>query len=253
MAKKSKRYTLLDSIRGGTIIAMIVYHALWDLVHIFDVSIPWFASEGASIWQQSIRWTFLLLSGFCWSLSRNHFKRSLIVLGASVLISGVTLLFMPDSVILFGVLSLIGTAMLVTIPLDKLFRKLSPYMGLILSAVLFVLTRHVRRGTIGVGNFVIARLPESLFANYFTAYLGFPHDGFFSTDYVPVIPWIFLFWAGYFLYRIFERRKWLSGLSCLHIEPLEWVGRHSLVIYLLHQPIVYALLYVFFAIKQLLG
>lgn len=253
MTNISKRYTLLDSIRGGTIIAMIVYHALWDLVHIFDVSIPFFVSNGASIWQQSIRWTFLLLSGFCWPLSRNHFKRSLVVLGASILISGVTLIVMPDSVILFGVLSLIGTGMLVTIPLDKFFRKLSPYLGLLVSIALFVLTRHVRRGTIGIGDFVIARLPDSLFANYFTAYLGFPHDEFFSTDYVPVIPWLFLFWVGYFLYRIFERRKWLGHLSPFHIEPLEWVGRHSLVIYLLHQPIVYALLYVFFAIKQFLG
>lgn len=250
MTTSSKRYTVIDCLRGITLIEMVLYHALWDLVHIFHVEIPFFLSNGAYVWQQSIRWVFILLSGFCWALSRNHLRRGLIVFGASVIVSGVTAVFMPNSLILFGVLCLIGTAMLVTIPLDKLFRKLSPYIGLLACILLFALTRHVRQGVIGIGNLTLLEIPESFFANYFTAYLGFPHDAFFSTDYVPIIPWLFMFWIGYFVFRIFERHDLLKWLSAFRLRPLEWIGRHSLIIYLLHQPIVYAALYLFFAIAK---
>ena len=61
------RSARLDAIRGWALVSMIAYHASWDLVYLFGLDWPWYHSFGAHVWQQSICWTFLLLSGFCWS------------------------------------------------------------------------------------------------------------------------------------------------------------------------------------------
>lgn len=238
-----KRYTLLDALRGITLISMIFYHTVWDMVYMFDVEMPWFKSDGAFVWQQSICWTFILLSGFCWSLGGRKLKRALLVLGASLIISVVTIIFTPDSRVLFGVLNGIGTGMLLMIPLDKVFRRISPYVGIIISFGLFIVTRNVNDGSLGFGDWELLTLPESWYANMFTAYLGFPEPDFYSSDYFAVFPWIFLYITGYFLYHIFKRRNWLQYLS-VSFKPLEWLGQHSLIIYLLHQPLVYGVLYI---------
>ncbi|MDE7404312.1 MAG: DUF1624 domain-containing protein, partial [Lachnospiraceae bacterium] len=70
--KKSFRYGVLDGIRGFVVISMILYHACWDLVYIFGKDWSWYRGRGAYIWQQSICWSFILLSGFCWSLGKKH-------------------------------------------------------------------------------------------------------------------------------------------------------------------------------------
>lgn len=245
----NKRYTVLDCLRGVAIISMVVYHTLWDMVNIFSVRIPWFRSDAATFWQLSIRWAFILLSGFCWSMSKIKLKRALTVLGCSVIITVATAVFMPNNFIKFGVLSLIGTGMLITIPLDKFFRKISPVVGLILLIFLFVVTVDAELGRLSISDWLILRLPDELYANYFTAYIGFPPSSFSSSDYVPIIPWIFMYWIGYFIYLIFEKKDMLKYLCAVSFKPLEWLGKHSLVIYMLHQPIVYAVLFIFFKIR----
>ena len=81
-------------------------------------------------------------------------------------------------------------------------------------------------------------LPRGLYANYFTAFLGFYPEGFISADYFALLPWLFLFWAGYFAHRLIGREQMgvLRSSVCL---PLGWLGRHSLLLYMLHQPVLY--------------
>ena len=243
----SKRYKTLDLIRGITLISMILYHMVWDLCNIFGVEISWYGTQISFLWQQSICWTFILLSGFCWSMGRKKLKRGLVVLAASLAVTAVTGIFVPEGFILFGVLSLIGTGMLVMIPLDKFYRKIDPRAGLILFFGLFIITRFIASGSIGVGDWVLFTVPEELYANLFTAYLGFPGDGFHSADYFPLIPWLFLYHTGYFLYLIFEKYDFLEKMPEVSLKPVEWPGRHSLMIYLLHQPAVYGVLTAVFA------
>ena len=107
-----KRYWILDEIRGITLCSMILYHTVWDLVYIFGHNWKWFQTDAAFFWQQSICFTFILLSGFCFSLGKRKFRRGLVVFGAGVLISLVTELFMPQNRIRFGVLTLLGSCML---------------------------------------------------------------------------------------------------------------------------------------------
>ena len=92
-------------------------------------------------------------------------------------------------------------------------------------------------------------LPQALYASYTTAYLGFMPKGFFSTDYFPLLPWLFLFWAGYFLHHLVGRGR-LAPLRRSVCPPLGWMGRHSLVLYLLHQPVILGVLTVAFRLVR---
>lgn len=240
------RYTVLDALRGFALVNMILYHAMWDMQNIFHAHMPWFDSQGAYIWQQLICHTFILLSGFCWSMGSKKLKRSLTVLGASVIITLVTAVFMPKSIILFGVLTLIGMAMLLMIPFEKLYKKINPFIGFGVFLLLFILTKNISDGYIGIGDKVLIEIPHNIYSNYFTSFLGFPFHGFYSSDYFPLIPWVFLFNCGYFIYYIFRRFNLLKHLSAFRIKPLEFLGRHSLIFYMIHQPLVYGVLFLVF-------
>lgn len=230
-----KRLHLLDIIRGFALINMIVYHALWDLVYIFGKSIPWYRSAAADSWQMWICCTFILLSGFCFSLGGNKLRRALIVLASSLLISLVTIFLIPSNTVMFGVLSLIGSGMLLLVLFEKPMKKLGAYPGFIISLLLFIVLRKIS-------------FPAWWHINTFTAYLGFPPVDFFSVDYFPLVPWLFLYIAGFYLHKMFKRQTLNRWLSTTRIPPLEWLGRHSLIIYLLHQPVIYGIFYVIFSI-----
>ena len=242
---KKQRYTVLDILRGLCIISMVLYHGTWDAVYMFGASAPWYESYGAYLWQQSICWTFILLSGFCFSIGKRKLRRGLLVLACSAVISLVTS-FIPGAEIRFGVLCLIGSCMVILVPLERVLSRVPSALGLALSFALFLLCKNIDNGYIGIGTRVILEMPSFLYANTATAYLGFPQSGFSSADYFPLLPWILLYICGYYLYRIFSRTGLLSALSIARCAPLEWLGRRSLLLYMIHQPVVYAVLYVIF-------
>lgn len=240
-----KRYRFLDNIRGITLLSMIAYHIVWDLVYIFGCKLEWYRSEIGYFWQQSICWTFITLSGFCWCLGRKKLKRGVIVLGAGMLITIVTLLAMPENRVVFGVLTLLGTCMLLQILLEPIWKRCNSLAGVVCAFVSFLLLRNVNKGYMGIGELQLMELPESLYDNLFTTFLGFTESGFFSTDYFSLIPWYFLFLTGYFLYHFLQKKELLKKIPDIHISPLEWLGKNSLILYLLHQPVVYGVLLLF--------
>lgn len=238
------RWAALDNLRGLTLVSMIAYHACWDMVWIFGADWDWYRSTWAYIWQQSICWTFILLSGFCFSMGSRPLRRGLEVFAAGLLVTAVTLAAMPENRVVFGVLTLLGTSMLLMVPLDRVFRQAPPWAGLAGSAILFWLLRDVSRGFLGRLGFStwLAALPPWLYRNLGTAFLGFPPRDFFSTDYFPLLPWFFLFLTGYFLHRLWRRRRNLpTGGERLPV--INALGRNSLPVYLLHQPVIYGVLW----------
>lgn len=243
---KGKRYVLLDEIRGFALLNMIAYHAIWDLVYIFDVDLPWYKSGGAYLWQQGICWTFILVSGFCWSLGRHTQRRGLIVFMGGVFITVITVIFMPQDRVIFGILTLIGSCMLILGALDRLLRKVSPFGGLSASAILFCLTRNINEGYLGFEAVNIIKLPSILYRNLFTTYLGFPEKGFYSTDYFSLFPWMFLFLAGYFLHKILRDNSKIEIFRKGRLAGAAYLGRHSFGIYMIHQPVLYLILRIFF-------
>jgi len=238
--RKPRRHGL-DTIRGLALVNMILYHLSWDQVYMFGANWDWYRSDGAYVWQQGICWTFILLSGYCFHLGRHRLRRGLMAFGGGLLVSAVTLVAMSDAPIFWGILSLLGSAVLLTIPLDKLFLKIPARVGLAFSFCLFLIFGEVNAGYLGFEDARFLALPEALYANLFTAYLGFPMAGFRSSDYFPLLPWLFLFWTGYFLYRL-QPEDPHRGLP--KIPVVTFMGRHSLVVYLLHQPLVYGALMV---------
>ena len=234
------RYRLLDELRGLDLISMMLYHGMWDLVFLFGVAQKWYTGRPGFAWQQSICWVFILLSGFCLPLGHHPFRRGAVVFGAGALVTAVTLLFLPGDVVWFGVLTLLGSAMLLTAGLDPLLRRVPPSAGVAVSALLFWVTYPTMNGFWNLPGRRLA-LPQALYASWPTAYLGFMPKSFFSTDYFPLLPWLFLFWAGYFLHQLVGRGR-LAPLRRSVCPPLGWMGRHSLVLYLLHQPVILGVL-----------
>lgn len=237
------RYGLLDALRGLCVLSMVCYHAMYDLVNIFGVPVPWLNGLPGYLWQQSICWTFILLSGLCWSLSRRHIQRGLLLTACGAAVTLVTWLAMPTELILYGILTLLGLSALFLNLLHVLFQKLhwgiSPRAGLVLSLALFFLLREVPQGYLGFEGLRLWELPAGLYQFQFLAPLGFPAPGFSSSDYFPLIPWFFLYLAGYFLWQLLSgQEKALAVLRRSGLRPLSFAGRHSLLIYLLHQPVL---------------
>ena len=247
---KRPHYGLLDTVRGVCILSMVAYHGMYDLVDIFGLPSAWYTGLPGYIWQQSICWTFILLSGMCWQLSRRHVKRGLLLVGCGAAITLITWLVMPSQRILYGVLNLLGLSALLLIPLDKVFRKIPAWAGLGGTLLLFALTKNVSRGSLGFEGLVLCQLPRWLYATDLLAVVGFPSPSFWSTDYFPLLPWFFLFCAGYFLWSLLDKSPRAKELLRPGLRPLSFLGRHSLVIYLIHQP---ALMAVFTVLGRIAG
>lgn len=239
---KRKRLPLLDTLRGLALVNMVLYHGLWDQVYLVRAP-AWYSEDWAFLWQQSICWSFLLLSGFCWSLGRHPLRHGLTNLGCAALITAVTLVVLPEAPIWWGVLFLLGSGALLLLPLAPALERIPALAGLLSCGVLFALTRRCAHGWLGLGTARLT-LPSPLYASQLTAALGFPPPGFASSDYFPLIPWVFLYLCGFFLYRVRCERWSECAVMQRELPALSWLGRHSLAVYLLHQPVLYLLVVV---------
>ena len=85
-------------------------------------------------------------------------------------------------------------------------------------------------------------MPKEWYLNNFTTFLGFPYDGFYSTDYFSLFPWFFLFLTGFYLYQKVEKEGYLqTSFFSRKIKLLAYLGKHSLLLYLVHQPVIYGI------------
>lgn len=244
---KKKRLDLLDTIRGIVLVSMIIYHAVWNMVYIYGMNWKWYRSYGAYLWQQSICWTFILLSGFCFSLGKRHLKSGLMVFGGGLVVTAVTLLVMPENRVVFGVLTCIGSCILILTFSEKGLRKIPAEAGVVISFLLFLIMKNINNGYLGLGEMRFLELPKGWYQNYVTAYFGLPFRGFYSTDYFSLFPWLFLFITGFYLYKIVEKYHiFKKGFWQISIPAFSFLGRHSLLIYLLHQPVIYGIQELFF-------
>ena len=90
------RYALLDELRGLDLVSMMLYHACWDMMFLFGIWMDWYAGMPGRLWQQTICWVFILLSGFCAPFGRHMLRRGAQVFAAGALVTVVTLVFMPE-------------------------------------------------------------------------------------------------------------------------------------------------------------
>ena len=237
------RVRVLDVLRGLSVVSMVLYHGMYDLVYLFGVQAPWYAEWQGYLWQQSICWVFILVSGASLHYGRAPLKRGLTVLGCGLLVSAGTMLFMPEQRIMFGVLHFLGTAMLLGALLRPLLQKIPSAAGALLFFIVFLFGKGVPQGFAGLADVPLIALPKVLYTVPWLFPLGFPSAGFWSSDYFPLVPWLFLFLAGYCAWGMVKNRvrKPETAAERKRGTLIEWIGRHSLVIYVLHQPLLYGL------------
>ena len=238
MPTREARYDLIDTIRGIAIISMVIFHFCYDVFMVYGQDPSWYSQPAVHIWQQSICWTFILVSGFVWSWGRSdNLKRGIMLNVWGLVISGVTVLAMPAEAVWFGILNCIGCAVLLMIPMEPVLRRIPAVIGLVAAFALFVVFKDVQLGYLGVPGVFRLDLPDWLYDCRVLTPFGFPFPGFRSNDYFPILPWLFLYICGYFLNRLVMAIRPLQSVARHGLAPLSTVGRYSIWIYLIHQPV----------------
>ena len=222
-----RRFDILDAWRTAAIVLMAAYHFLFDL-YIFGVMSPQqLFSTPMNILERFICCSFILLAGASARFSRNNLRHGLTVLAAGVVVEAGAAV--GGQVIRWGVLMLLGTSMVLWHFIGKFLQKLPDWTVAAGGGTLFFLTRWwTGRTDVSV---------KWLYP------LGFMYPGFHSADYFPLMPWFFLFLIGTVLGGWCLEHRDNRLLTMPLPKALTWPGRHSLIIYVLHQPVLYGISY----------
>lgn len=232
------RYYLVDALRGFTLLVMIGYHLSYDVFILYDRYPGWLSNPLGFLWQQYICITFILICGLSASFSRSNLKRGILLNGCGLLVTVVTKIFSPEAVVYFGVLNLLGCSLLLLIPIKKWIHQDNWKIWGGLFFLFFLLTRNINEGFLGLEAVPMLFLPEGMYQHGWMIPLGFPTAGFYSSDYFSIFPWFFLFMVGYCSSYWLKESETLQRLLAKRVPLLTWLGQHSLLIYLLHQPIL---------------
>ena len=218
---KQARIWELDALRGLCILGMVAVHLVFDLQFPTGKAFAFVQLWGGVL--------FFLLSGLCATLGSRPVRRGAMVLGAGLLCTAVTLAgralgMLPDyMVIRFGVLHCLGACML----LWPVFRKLPVWL---LAAL----------GTgFGVLGIYLTQCVMVEFSGF--AWLGLLYPSYSSADYFPLLPYLGFFLLGAVLGRLLyaKKKSLLPQWETIWVfRALRWCGRHSLILYLLHQPLL---------------
>ena len=230
MEAKQQRIWEIDALRGFCIPGMILIHLIYDVVNLYGF-VHWPYPLWYSLFKNNYGALFLLISGVSVTLGRRSIRRGITVFLSGMIVTAVTVgMYLTGMagkgiIIYFGVLHCLGVCMM----LWPVFRKGAP-AGLLAAGIVLTLAGWWLRGQVW-------DLPLLL-------PLGFVFPGFSSSDYFPLMPNLGYFLLGAAFGKTFyaEKKSLLPKVDPGHplLRPLCWMGRHSLMIYLLHQPILAA-------------
>lgn len=239
-----KRVGILDLWRGIMITGVVLYHALYDITMVYGKRMAWFTDTPVF---RTAPWilagSFILIAGISSHYSKNNWRRGLQTLGVALAITVVTM-FIPGLAIKFGVLHLIGVCVLLYALVWRGLGKVHPGFGFVLFAGLFLLTFHIYyRGAVGIPGVWEVSPPQSLYESSWGFLFGMPPRDFTSADYYPLLPWGLLFFAGAFLGEYIKRGRAPGWVYASHKGILARVGKKTMPLYLIHQPVLLPLLY----------
>lgn len=211
------RYIELDLLRTLAILLMIIYHIAYDLQMMYGWGLGLFESWGWTSLRQGTASLFLLLVGASFAISWNrtphykkYLKRGLGVIACGMLVSAATYWWEPETYVRFGILHMIGVSILL-LPLFTRMKEGSAIVGLIIMLLGMIM----------------------------------PPPDFASVDYFPMIPWFGIVLLGFAIGHFCYVRAKLPSFFIFNYSvfiPLSFPGKHALVIYLLHQPILLLIL-----------
>jgi uncharacterized membrane protein len=234
------RFWEMDLLRGCAILLMVLYHLLFDLNYfaVYDIRVT---SGFPLAMARTAASLFLLLVGLSLTLSyfrsrlmgheKDFFshllKRSVWILSLAMAVTWVTYLAIGRGFIVFGVLHLIGLSLLLAYPFLNLQKA-----NFVFGVALILLGKYLEGISVG--------FPWLL-------WMGLAPANFYSVDYFPVFPWFGVILLGMglgsLLYPGYRRSFFLPDLSASSIVgTLAYLGQNSLPIYLVHQPMIIALL-----------
>ncbi|UOO37823.1 DUF1624 domain-containing protein [Oscillospiraceae bacterium CM] len=230
-----RRIDLIDALRGLAVILMVIHHLLFDLVTFLDAPVWLFSNPVFNFLHEIFAGVFIFLSGVSSQFSRSNIKRGVKVFALAMVLTIVTSLPFVNEPIRFGVLHLLGFCMifygLTRKAWDRIPRLLAPFFYTIIIIVSALAVRLI-----------------PINAPYLWMF-GWYGPDFFSADYFPLFSWLFVFlfgtWAGFYVvgHRLPD---WFYETS---VPFLPAVGRRSLLIYLLHQPILYGAVLAILALR----
>jgi len=241
---RSTRFIELDIVRGFAISLMVFLHILWDLNYFGILPL------NKTIYKVNVVCPalFFLLLGVCLAVSTNKsdlnlrkikhlIHRGVWILTLGMILTVITLLLLPERPILFGVLHCIGFSVILAIPILKI--KLNPIPTIILG--FFIVAAGLLLKTITFNN-----------PTYLHLSIGLHEANIWSNtiDYFPLMPWFGLCLIGIaignILYKDHKRQFSIPDLSQYKPASLfSWMGQHSLIIYLIHQPIIAGILSIY--------
>ena len=218
------RIELFDALRGLALYSMLIYHFAYDLAMFSFISWDDMFSLPMEIFERYICCSFIILAGISSCFSRNNLKRGALVFVCGLIVSlgsaiaGVT--------IRFGVLELLGSSMMLYAVFGKYINKLGAALPIVCVPV-FAAGYYVYRN-------VYVTIP-------WLYPFGLRTETFVSADYFPLWPWFFLFLIGTYIgrkVRSGERKPWMEKK---YSKVLTVPGKHTLLIYMAHQPILYGI------------
>lgn len=235
---KNIRYPIIDALRGVAIIAMMAYHFGFDLnmqgyiTQNLNYSLAW------QVARSCILSTFLFVAGFSMMLAQHsttkqHLTRIARIAGCAVLVSVASYFMFPESWIYFGVLHFMVLASLLCWFLAAHEKWLLP-LGLT---------------SLALGIFY----KSATFDQPMLQWLGMMTHKPITEDYVPMFPWLGVMIIGLYAgaWALRRQGQWpLSATPPKILKPVSWLGRHSLAVYMLHQPILLGLLTAYGAIMR---
>jgi uncharacterized membrane protein len=227
------RIDLVDCARGLALLAMFVFHFSWDLSFFRLIQVDVAMEPGWRWFARCIAGSFLAIVGVSLVLAtrkglrpKPYLKRLMLVAGAAALVSLGTWFALPNDFIFFGILHQIALASVLALP----FLRLPVAVTAAAAALCFALPHLV---------------DSEIFDTPWLTWLGLGYWPVHSADFVPVFPWFGCVLGGVVLGRlalphIDDLSRWQARSAPARL--VAWAGRHSLPIYLLHQPVFFALL-----------
>jgi len=251
------RVGFLDETRGLCIILMVLYHALYNVIFLFGWDLTLTDGTGFLHWlwntpllrfaQPFVAGIFIFISGIACRFSRSNLKRGAIVLAIALCITAATMHFMPGHTIYFGILHFMGSAMILFALLSSALDKVPPILSFLACAFVFALTLNIPNGFFGLPGVWTLSVPIEWTNVEWLIPLGFTLGG---ADHFPLLPWLFLFLGGSCLGVAFVQRDMPGFFYHDRSRFLAATGKRTIIIYILHQPILLGLM---FAIDFLLG
>lgn len=218
------REKFLDAWRGLAVTVMLCWHFAWDLAEFGAIPKQVMFDAPMAGVRYFIIGSFVLLSGISCRYSRSNARRALKTLGCALAVSAV-MWYIGDPV-WFGTLHLLGCCMAIYAAVGERFEKLPPAKTALVCMVLFtfflVLCDRVRVTVPGLWAF------------------GLRTREFYSADYYPLFPWLFLFLTGAVIGGklrpgVLDEGRTFPAWLC-------WLGRRALWVYMLHQPVFMGIL-----------